>query len=129
MNGRAGCSGKNASYITIIMMMTMTTTTTTTTMMMMMVIFFMSPRFYITFYVCGYLSQRILTRVSFNKTRTHVTRNIRERFIAAGCMLPQRFLVLSLPYGKPCFQGQILLPRCKLFFAYTAENFNENPNM
>ena len=38
-------------------------------------------------------------------------------------------MLCSFPYGKHCFQGQFLFPRCKLCVRYTPRNFNENPSM
>ena len=58
--------------------------------------------------------------INVNKTRKLFSRNIH-----GARMFPQGFPVSHR--GKHCFQGQVLLSRCKLFC--TAGNFNENPSM
>ena len=66
-----------------------------------------------------------LRPVSFNR------RPRNEEAMARACF----HNVCQFPYGKHCFQGQLILlllfffSRCKLCLPYTVGNFNENPSM
>ena len=79
-----------------------------------------------TFKLCGCLLQRILTRVSFNKTSTkRGSMSVQKH--SSRVHVFQYFPALS--YGKQCFERQFLFPRCKLCSHYRVENLNENPSM
>ena len=79
-----------------------------------------------TFKLCGCLLQRILTRVSFNKTSTkRGSMSVQKH--SSRVHVFQYFPALS--YGKQCFERQFLFSRCKLCSHYRVENLNENPSM
>ena len=79
-----------------------------------------------TFKLCSCLLQRILTRVSFNKTSTkRGSMSVQKH--SSRVHVFQYFPALS--YRKQCFERQFLFPRCKLCSHYRVENLNENPSM
>ena len=59
--------------------------------------------------------------INVDKTRKHFA----EKFMTRACF-PN---IPSFPFGKHCFQCQVLFSRCKLCLRYTAGNFKENPSM